>query len=143
MAQLFVGTKSLVSDVYGMRFKSQFVNSLQDVIRERGAPTKLISDSAKEETSNKVKEILRYLMIPAWQSEPYHQHQNPAERRYQFIKETVNCIMDRTGSPPPELWLHAMKYVCYLLNHTSSTTLDDPTPLQVLLGSTPDISELL
>ena len=81
-------------------------------------------------------------MISDWQSEPYHQHQNPAERRYAFVKESVNHIMDRTGTPP-ELWLHAMKYVCYLLNHTASAALDGCVPLQVLTGSTPDISALL
>jgi hypothetical protein len=59
MAQLFVGTKSLVTDVEGMKSQCQFVNSLEDNIRRRGAPNKLISDGAQVEISNKVKNILR------------------------------------------------------------------------------------
>ena len=58
VAQIFVGTESLVTDVYGMKTKKQFVNALQDVIRPRGAPTKLISDQAQVEISNKVHDIL-------------------------------------------------------------------------------------
>ena len=43
-AQLFVGTESLVTDVYGMKMDKQFVNTFEDVIKDRGAPTKLVSD---------------------------------------------------------------------------------------------------
>ena len=31
-AQLFVGTKTMVTDVYGMKTEKQFVNTLQDII---------------------------------------------------------------------------------------------------------------
>jgi hypothetical protein len=36
-AQIFVGTETLVIDVYGMKTEKQFVNTLEDNIRERGA----------------------------------------------------------------------------------------------------------
>ena len=42
----------------------------------RDAPTKLISDYAQVEISNKVHDILRYLFIEGWQSEPHHQYQS-------------------------------------------------------------------
>ena len=142
VAQIFVGTQSLVTDVYGMKTTKQFVNTLQDIIRSRGAPTKLISDSAQVEISNKVQDILRYLFIEDWQSEAYHQHQNLAERRYQDVKRIANRLLDRTGSPP-SLWLLALKYTAYLLNHTVSNRLDGKVPLQVLTGITQDISALL
>ena len=51
-AQLFVGRDSLVVDVYGMKTEKQFVNTLQDNVRSRGAPTRLLSDSAMVETVN-------------------------------------------------------------------------------------------
>ena len=94
------------------------------------------------EISNKVHDILRYLFIEDWQSEPYHHHQNPAERRYQDIKRTANRLMDRTGSPP-SLWLLALKYTAFLLNHTSCPSLDKAIPMTVLSGVTQDISILL
>ncbi len=46
MAQVFVGRKSHVIDVYGMTSGKEFVNTLEDVIRKRGAMDKLVSDSA-------------------------------------------------------------------------------------------------
>ena len=47
MAQNFVGKRTLVTDVYPLKSQKQFVNTLGDNIRLRGAMTKLISDYAK------------------------------------------------------------------------------------------------
>ena len=58
-AQIFVGTESLVTDVYRMKSDKEFVHTLEDVIGKRGAMDKLISDRAQVEVSNKVLDILR------------------------------------------------------------------------------------
>jgi hypothetical protein len=76
MAQLFIGRKSLVIDVFGMNTTKEFINTLEDVIRKRGAMDKLITDSAKAEISQHVLDILRALCIDDWQSEAEYQHQN-------------------------------------------------------------------
>ena len=101
MAQLFVGKDSFVSDIYPMRSSMQFVNTLEDIICRRGAMDKLISDSARNEISHMVKDILslRAYNINDWQYEPYHQNHNPAEWRYRTIKAWTNTIMNRTGAP--------------------------------------------
>ena len=36
-AQISVGTKTMFTDVYGMKAHNQFVNTLEDCIRDRGA----------------------------------------------------------------------------------------------------------
>ena len=59
MAQHLVWKESLVSDIYQMRSGKKFVSTLEDNICRRGAMDKLISDSAKNEISHKVKDILR------------------------------------------------------------------------------------
>jgi hypothetical protein len=46
-ALIFVGRQSLVADVYGLKTDKEFVNTLEDNIRERGAMDKLISDCSK------------------------------------------------------------------------------------------------
>jgi hypothetical protein len=86
-AQIYVGMKSQVCDVYGMKTDGQFVNTLQDNIRQRGAPTRLISDRAQSEISNKVKDILRALIIGAWQSKPHQQHQNQQNASTKPLRE--------------------------------------------------------
>ena len=88
-----------VPDAYGAKTDGQFVNHLMDVIRERGAMEKLISDKAQSQISNATKDILRHLVIEQWTSEPHHQNQNPFERQYATLKRMVNNIMNRTGAP--------------------------------------------
>jgi hypothetical protein len=142
VAQLFVGRDSNVSDVYGLKSGKHFVNSLQDNIRHRGAMDRLLSDRAQVEVSERVQDILRAYAIGDWQSEPYHQHQNFAENRYETVKEATNRVMDRHGAPP-EAWLLCVEYVVYVLNRTAHKTIGGITPLQFLTGRVPDISALL
>ena len=141
-AQVFVGRDTLAADTYLMKSEKQFVNTLEDNIRRRGAMDKLLSDSAKTEISNKVMDILRAYHISNCHSEPYHQNQNPAEWKYRTIKSWTNTMMNRTGSPA-NCWLLCLIYVCYLLNNISCAALDGKIPLFVLTGITPDISTIL
>ena len=138
-AQVFVGKQSKFSDVFGMRTDSQFVDTLMDVIRKRGAMDQLVSDRAQVEISTKVKDILRHLCIDDWQSEPHYQHQNFAERRYKAIKRNVNMVLNKSGAPA-HCWLLAMEYVCFIMNRMALKSLKWRTPYEVLYGSTPDIS---
>ena len=68
MAQILAGKDSLVSDVYPMHSSKQFVHTLEDKTRFRGAMSKLISDYAQVEISNKVKDILRMHHSRSWHS---------------------------------------------------------------------------
>ncbi|EEC42961.1 predicted protein [Phaeodactylum tricornutum CCAP 1055/1] len=141
-AQLFVGRRSLVTDAYPMKTDKEFVNTLEDHIRYRGAMDKLISDRAQVEISKKVTDITRAYNIDQWQSEPNHQHQNFAERRIATIEANTNNILNLSGAPD-SAWLLCVTYVCYVFNHLAHESLDNRTPLEVLTGSTPDISVLL
>ena len=58
-AVIFVGLTTQVTDVYGIKRDSQFVNTLEDNLIQRGAPNKLVSDRAKVIISNKIEEILK------------------------------------------------------------------------------------
>jgi hypothetical protein len=139
-AQLFFGTKTTLTDVYGMKSDKQFVSTLEDNIHARGAMDSLLSDSAQVEISNKVKSILRNLFIRNWQSEPYKQQQNPAERRFQTVKCVTNNVLDHTGAPA-YTWLLCLMYVCFVLNHIYNQTVNS-VPITLATGQ-PDISPLL
>ena len=104
--------------------------------------TKLISDYAQVEISNRVKDILRTYHSSSWHSEPYHQNQNPSEWCYRTIKAWTNTILNKTG-PPANCWLLCMSYVCYLLNHISCESLKGQITLTKLYGATPDISIIM
>ena len=122
-----------------MKSGKQFVNTLEDNIRRRGAKDKLLSDSAKTEISNMVMDILRAYHISNWHSEHYHQNQNPAEWRYRTIKSLTNTVMIRSGAPV-NCWLLCLIYVCYLLNNISCAALDGKIPHFALTGITADKS---
>jgi len=125
-----------------MKANKQFVNTLEDVNWQWGSPTKLISDHAQVEISNRVLEILCALVVGDWQSEPQYQPQNFIKRHWQTIKHIANTVMDITGSPS-YTWLLALMYTCCVCNNNSSSSLKNRTPLEVLTGSTPDMSPLL
>ena len=93
IAQFYVGLTTQVCNAYGIKSEKQFVNTLEDIIRERGAPNKLVSDSAQVEISERVKDILRTLVIADWQSTPHEHQQNPAERQCQTVLHLVNLLM--------------------------------------------------
>ena len=99
MVQVFVGVETRLTEAYPMTSESQMSQTLQDFIRQHGAPDLLMSDNANTQIGKKVAEILRNYHIADHQSEPHYQNQNPAERRIQDIKKTTNAIMDRTGTP--------------------------------------------
>ena len=142
MAQFFVGRDTLVCDAYGIKSQKQFINTLYDNIRFRGAMTTLITDGGRYEISTKVADLLRNLFIKQHESEPYHQHPNKAEQRYGVVKRYINTLMNLTGAPA-HCWLLCMLYVCSLLNATASPALGGLTPLQILTGQVPDISHFL
>jgi hypothetical protein len=76
-----------------MKTDKEFINTLEDNIRRRGAMSKLISDNALAEIGTKVKDIHRAIFIDDWQSESHHQHQNYAKRHYSTIKSRTNIIL--------------------------------------------------
>jgi len=142
MAQLFIGRKSLVIDVFGMNSTKEFVNTLEDVIRRRGAMDKLITDSAKVEISKRVVDILRALCIDDWQSEPEYQHQNFAELRWKHLKRNVQWWMNKRNVDP-SAWLLCLQWVADVMNVTAEKSLGGRPPMQVLTGQTQDISIFL
>ena len=100
----------MVTDIHAMGTSKEFLTTLQDNVIKRGATNRLLVDSARVECSDQVMTYLRLLFIDIWQSEAYHQHQNPAERRWQTVKRVTNRLLAYTGADP-DCWLLAMQYV--------------------------------
>ena len=142
MAQFFCGRDTLVCDAYGITSTKQFINTLSDNIRKRGAMDTLISDGGKYEISKRVTGLIRSLFIQDYQSEPYHQHQNKAENCFGLAKRYTNTVMNTSGCTAC-CWLLCLQYICVVLNHLASPTLQGICPVQALEGTTPDISFLL
>ena len=142
MAQFFCGHDTLVCDAYGIKSTKQFINTLSDNIRKRRAMDTLTNDGGKYEISKGVTDLLHSLFIQHYQSEPYHQHQNMAENRFGLAKRYTNTVMNTSGCPAC-CWLLCLQYICVVLNHLASPTLQGICPVQALQGTTPDVSFML
>ena len=99
-------------------------------------------DMAKEENSKAVNDLLRAIQAPNRFSEPYNEHQNPAERKILDVKAGTRTVMDCTGTPA-KWWLLCMCYVVYVINHIALASLDWQNPFFRAFGITRDISPLL
>ena len=141
-AQVFVGRSSRYVAIFAMTSEAQFVNTLNDEIRKRGAMDNLTSDMAQAEVSNRVKAVLRAYSIEDHQSEPRQQHQNYAERIYKDVKRKANWVLNWSGAPP-EAWLWAYQYCAYIMNRTARSIINWRTPFEALYGQTPDISIMM
>ena len=141
-AQVFVGRSSRYIAIFAMTHEAQFVNTLNDEIRKRGAMDTLTSDRAQAEISNRVKAVLRSYAIDDTQSEPHQQHQNYAERIYKDVKRNANWVLNWSGAPP-QAWLWAYQYCAYIMNRTARKTINWRTPFEALYGQTPDISIMM
>ena len=60
---IFVSVNMMLTDVYGMRTDSQFVDTFEDCIRDRGAISQLIRDLAQVDIRKRVLDIIRALCI--------------------------------------------------------------------------------
>jgi hypothetical protein len=141
MAQIYAGKRSPKLVAYGMTNESQMPNTLEDLIREHGAPNCLFSNNAKVQISARVRDILRLYKIKDFQCETEHQNQNFAERKVGDVKRLSSAIMDRTGTSAA-FWLLCLFYVVFLLNHMSSEALGGIAPLEAAAGVKADLSPL-
>jgi hypothetical protein len=139
MVQLFCGWQSLITAVYPMRREGNIFGTLEDFVRQFGAPLSLLSDNAKSQIGKAVREIIRMYAIKDFQCEPHHQNQHFAERR---IQELSNTLLDCTGAKP-SLWLLCVQYVVYLLNRLSTESRHWKTPIEAVTGQRPYISALM
>ena len=97
MAEFFVGKDTLVCDTCGIKSQKQFMNTLYDSIKTRGAMDTIITDGGKYEISKKAADLLRTLFMKQYESEPYPQYRNKAEHFNGVIKRYIN-ILNLTGA---------------------------------------------
>ncbi len=140
MMQIFLGLKSHAVYGYPMKEEKQYPYTLEDHIRKVGAPAGILSDNAKAEIYGRAKDLQRMYEIDDGQSEPYYQNQNPAERKIQDVKRTMNNVMDRTGTPKC-WWLLAAIFVCSLFLALPNS--DGKIPYTEVTGQPYDVSKFM
>ncbi len=142
-AQLFIGRKSSFASAEGLgRSDKNYPTALLNHIRRYGAMDIIVSDHAAAELGKRVTSILNMYGIKNWSSEPHNKNQNYAEREWRDIKRMVELILNHTNAPMM-VWLLVLEYVCFIRNHMARERLGWRTPIEWLLGYTPDITVML
>ena len=121
-AQLFIGLTSKYCEAIGMKIDGELVSALMDTIRKNGAMDRIVTDGGEALISKKVFNILRHLCIKNWHNEPYYQHQNPAERRYNDVKRNLHRVLNSSRAPA-SYWLLCLNYVIYIMNRMALESL--------------------
>jgi hypothetical protein len=141
--QFFISRKSNNRSVYPCGKSDKGIHRcIMDEVQKLGAMDVLISDRARSQVSKKVHGILRTFGIDNWQSKPHNKNQNFAERGWKNTKMLANRVLDHSGAPQ-SAWCLSLSHVCLQLNRVARKSLNWGTPIEWLLGFTPDATVLL
>ena len=91
-AQIFAGSKSLYTKVFGMKTENEGPTALEDFVQGTGAPHTLWSDNAKMQCGNLWWKVLQKYTIKTKHTEPYYPKQNPAEPEKPVEKPSLTLI---------------------------------------------------
>jgi len=117
-------------------------NALMPFIQEVGIPQTIVTDNALEELHGEFGKICRQFRIKQEQTVPYSPWSNLAESTIRELKIKIRRTLRRSNAPR-RLWCFCGKWVAAIRRLTA---LDIPqlqgrVPDEVVLGSTPDISQ--
>jgi hypothetical protein len=120
--------------------------SLSSFIHEYGAPDHLTFDGAAVHvgSSTRFMENLRRAEIRHHVSAPRRPNENPAEGSIREVKKRWYRMMLKKNVPA-RLWDYGISWICETGNviANSSRYADQRTPLEIITGETPDITEYL
>ena len=137
--QLFFHVPSGFIYVRCMRREAHSHGAYQDFVREVGAPNLLLTDNARTETGKKWTKTSRDNITKQVAIAPHNQNQNQAERKVRDLKARVLVTL-RKANAPIQFWCYCLLWIADCLNHTAQQQLQWKTPMEVLHGTTPDIS---
>jgi hypothetical protein len=138
--------KMFFAEAYPVPKKSDCHETLDSFVNDYGAMDLLISDGSAEQCGPGTefqKKVQKY-QIQHKRSEKERPNQNPAEGVIREVRKKWYRTMFKTNCPK-RLWTYGVPYVCALMRMTASYAgrLQGRTPIEAVLGETPDISEYL
>lgn len=121
-------------------------DTLATFVHEFGAPELLTFDGAAVQVGSKTRfmEVIRKSGIRYHVSGPRRLNENPTEAAIREVKKRWYRIMQK-HNVPQRLWDYGITWVCETMNVTvsSSRYANGRTPLEIITGITPDITEYL
>jgi hypothetical protein len=125
---------------------AEAADSLRLFTQQWGIPQKLTTDGAKEFTERKTafQKKVREYDISMHVSSPYTPSENPAEGVIREVRKKWLRIFV-AKRVPARLWCYGIQWTCDIMQRTVSSSMyaNGRTPIELLTGETPDISEFL
>jgi hypothetical protein len=141
-AQAFLAGTCGFSDVYGMPTKAEAGDKLNTFVTTYGIPEEITTDGAKEETLGTWNAVRKKFLIHQSITEPHTPQQNKTEIEIKALKNHYRRIM-HNHSVPEALWDFGLKHTARIRSHVARDSLGGRTPLEIMTGQTPDISEIM
>jgi hypothetical protein len=121
-------------------------DSLTQFISDYGVPERLTFDGASVQTGPKTRfmDAIRRYEIKYHVSGPRRPNENPAEQAIHELKKRWYRLMLKK-KVPPRLWDYGFTWVCETDNICANMSkyANGRTPLEIITGDTPDISEYM
>ena len=126
---------------YPIRNKTgaEIASTLDKVVRSTGVPDTLVSDGAREEVLGDMAKKCKYYQINQRILEPYAPWTDKAEGSVREVKRAIKYHTMRKGSPK-RVWCFCGEWTTAIRRLTARESLDNRTPHENVLGTTPDIS---
>ena len=138
--------KDFFAAAYPIEKKGDAHKGLDDFVDDYGAMDLLITDGSNEQTGihSKFRERSRKHKIHLQRSEKERPNQNPAEGVIREVRKKWFRTVFKTNCPRL-LWTYGLPHVCAIMRMTASFAgrLQGRTPIEAVMGKTPDISEYL
>jgi len=141
-AQAFLAGSCGFSAIYGMPTKGEAGDKLYTFITTYGIPEELTTDGAKEEMLGTCNAVRKKYLIHQTITEPHTPQQNKTEIEIKALKRHYRCLM-HNHAVPETLWDFGLKHAARIRSHVARDSLNGRTPLELLTGQTPDISEIM
>ena len=121
-------------------------DALTQFINDYGVPERLVFDGASVQTGPKTRfmDAIRRYEIKYHVSGPRRPNENPAEQGIHELKKRWYRMMLKK-KVPPRLWDYGFMWVCETDNICANMSkyAEGRTPLEIITGETPDISEYM
>jgi len=121
-------------------------DALTQFISDYGVPERLTFDGASVQTGPKTRfmDAIRRYEVKYHVSGPRRPNENPAEQGIHELKKRWYRLMLKK-KVPPRLWDYGFAWVCETDNVCANMSryADGRTPLEIITGDTPDISEYM
>lgn len=128
---------------YGMKLKSDAHHTLSDLLKDVGAPEKMVMDGSKEQVEGLFRSKTRDAGVSTHQTEPHTAFSNQAELAIRELKMSARRKMRITKSPQ-KLWDDCLELEADIISNTAHEghALQGQTPQFLVTGQTTDISRL-